>query len=210
MRRLLTLPKLYPLTDALLSGLTHAEQLRRLAAGGAGVVQLREKHASPREFHAAAAEAVAAARALGVVVIVNDRADIALAARADGVHLGQDDLGPAAARRLLGDDFVIGYSTHNLEQARAAARLPVDYVAFGPVFPTLTKANPDPTVGLDALRRVRDAVGPSLPLVAIGGVTRETARAALDAGADSVAVVSALVAGGGEIERRTREFLSGL
>ena len=209
MKRLI-LPKLYPLTDARLSGLAHAEQLRRLAAGGATFVQLREKHAGPREFYRAAEEAVAAARALGVVVIVNDRADIALAARADGVHLGQDDLDPAAARRLLGDDFVIGYSTHNLEQARAAARLPIDYVAFGPVFPTLTKANPDPTVGLEELRRVRDAVGPSLPLVAIGGITRGTARAALDAGADSVAVVSALVAGGGEIERRTREFLAGL
>ena len=209
MRRLI-LPKLYPLTDARLSGLTHAEQLRRLAAGGAVVVQLREKHASPREFYAAAAEAVALARTLGVAVIVNDRADIALAARADGVHLGQDDLDPAAARRLLGDGPVIGYSTHSLEQARAAARLPVDYVAFGPVFPTRTKENPDPAVGLAELRRVRDAVGPALPLVAIGGITRETARAALDAGADSVAVVGALVAGGGEIERRTREFLAGL
>ena len=206
----LILPKLYPLTDARLSGLAHAEQLRRLAAGGATFVQLREKHASPREFYAAAEEAVAAARSLGVTVIVNDRADIALAARADGVHLGQDDLDPAAARRLVGDEMIIGYSTHSLEQARAAARLPVDYVAFGPVFPTLTKENPDPTVGLDALRRVRDALGASMPLVAIGGITRETARAALSAGADSVAVVSALVAGGEEIERRTLEFLSGL
>lgn len=206
----LALPKLYPLTDARLSGLAHAEQVRRLAAGGARLVQLREKHAPAREFYAAAAAAVAAARASGVTLIVNDRADIALAAGAGGVHLGQDDLDPSAARRLLGDEFLIGYSTHDLEQARAAARLPVDYVAFGPVFPTRTKANPDPTVGLEALARVRDALGPDLPLVAIGGITRETARAALDAGADSVAVVSALVAGGEEIERRTREFLAGL
>lgn len=206
----LTLPKLYPLTDARLSGLAHAEQVRRLAAGGARLVQLREKHASPREFCAAAAAAVALARQLGVVLIVNDRADIALAARAGGVHLGQDDLDPAAARRLLGDDLIIGYSTHNLEQARAAARLPVDYVAFGPVFPTRTKERPDPTVGLEALGRVRDALGPVTPLVAIGGITRERARAVLAAGADSVAVVSALVAEPEEIERRTREFLAGL
>ncbi|MCA1613344.1 MAG: thiamine phosphate synthase, partial [Acidobacteria bacterium] len=174
------------------------------------LIQLREKRASPREFYAAAEEAVAAARAAGVVVIVNDRADIALAARAGGVHLGQDDLDPSAARRLLGDGPIIGYSTHDLEQARAAARLPVDYVAFGPVFPTRTKENPDPAVGLEALRRVRDALGPGLPLVAIGGITRATARAVLDAGADSVAVASALVTGGEEIERRTREFLAGL
>ncbi len=206
----LTLPKLYPLTDARLSGLAHAEQVRRLAAGGARLVQLREKHASPREFCAAAAEAVAVARELGVVLIVNDRADIALAARAGGVHLGQDDLDPLAARRLLGDDLIIGRSTHTLEQARAAARLPVDYVAFGPVFPTRTKENPDPTVGLEELRRVRDALGPVLPLVAIGGITRETARAVLDAGADSVAVIGALVAEPEEIERRTRELLASL
>lgn len=206
----LTLPKLYPLTDARLSGLAHAEQVRRLAAGGARLVQLREKHAGAREFCAAAERAVALARELGVVLIVNDRADIALAARSGGVHLGQDDLDPTAARRLLGDDFIIGYSTHNLEQARAAARLPLDYVAFGPVFPTRTKERPDPTVGLEALGRVRDALGPATPLVAIGGITRETARAVLNAGADSIAVVSALVAEPEEIERRTREFLAAL
>jgi len=206
----LTLPKLYALTDARLSGLSHAEQLRLLAAGGARLIQLREKHAGPREFARDAAAAVAVARSLGVLVVVNDRVDIALACGADGVHLGQDDLDPSAARRLVGPDFLIGYSTHTLEQALAAARLPVDYVAFGPVFPTSTKERPDAVVGLELLRRVRDALDPALPLVAIGGITTENARSVLAAGADSVAVASALVGAPDEIERRTREFVGGL
>jgi thiamine-phosphate pyrophosphorylase len=209
MRRF-TLPKLYAITDARLSALTHAEQLRRLSEGGATLVQLREKHASPREFYREAGAALRVARAHGVNVIVNDRADIALALKADGVHLGQDDLDPASARRLLGDDFIIGYSTHDLSQLEAAARLPVNYVAFGPVFPTRTKENPDPVVGLELLSRARAALDPALPLVAIGGVTRENARAALAAGADSVAVVGALLSEPTEIARRTREFLDDL
>ncbi|MCA1631064.1 MAG: thiamine phosphate synthase [Acidobacteria bacterium] len=209
MRRF-TLPKLYAITDARLSGLAHDEQLRRLSEGGATLVQLREKHAAPRDFQRGAQAAVSVARGRGVTVIVNDRADIALAIGADGVHLGQDDLDPAAARRLLGDDSVIGYSTHSLAQLERAALLPVDYVAFGPVFPTRTKENPDPVVGLELLKRAREALDPSIPLVAIGGVTRANARAALAAGADSVAVVSALLSEPAEIERRTREFLDDL
>ena len=141
MRRF-TLPRLYAVTDARLSGLAHAEQVRRLSEGGATFVQLREKHAGPRDFHRAAEAALEVARARGVTLSVNDRADIALAGGADGVHLGQDDLPPEAARRLLGDGYVIGYSTHSLEQLAAASSLPVDYVAFGPVFPTRTKENP--------------------------------------------------------------------
>ena len=209
MNRLL-LPKLYPITDARLSGLSHAEQVRRLAAGGAGLVQLREKHAAPREFYREAAEAAAVARALGILLIVNDRADIALACGAHGLHLGQDDLDPAAARRLVGDALLVGYSTHNVEQAIEAARLPVDYVAIGPVFGTRTKANPDPAVGLAGVARVRAALPARLPLVAIGGITRESAPSVLAAGADSVAVVSALLAAPEEIERRTRQLLSRL
>src|SRR5215210_1882553 len=111
MRRL-NLPKLYAITDARLSGLTHAGQVARLVAGGAAFVQLREKHAPPREFYHEAEACVRVAHERGIILIVNDRADIALAARADGVHLGQDDLDPLAARRLLGDGFIIGYSTH--------------------------------------------------------------------------------------------------
>jgi thiamine-phosphate pyrophosphorylase len=203
----LRLPKLYPITDARMSGLSHAEQVRRLAAGGATFIQLREKHAAPRDFLREAAEAAEVARALGVLLVVNDRADIALACRARGLHLGQDDLDPAAARRVVGDDLLIGYSTHTVEQAVGAARLPVDYVAIGPVFATGTKENPDPAIGTEGVARVREAVGPGVLLVAIGGITRENAPSVLAAGADSVAVVSALVASPEEMEQRTREFL---
>jgi thiamine-phosphate pyrophosphorylase len=203
------LPKLYPITDARLSGLSHAEQVARLSAGGATLVQLREKHLSPREFYLEARDALRVARERGVRLIINDRADIAMALGADGVHLGQDDLTPEAARRLLGTKAVIGFSTHSLEQAREAARLPVDYIAIGPVYATSSKENPDPVVGLEGLRLVRQET-PSIPLVAIGGITRENARTALDAGADAVAVIGALLARPAEIEDRTREFIYGL
>lgn len=206
----LTLPKLYPITDARLSGLSHAEQVRRLASGGATFVQLREKHAAPRDFLRDAAEAAELARALGVLLVVNDRADIALACGAHGLHLGQDDLDPSAARRVVGDAFLIGYSTHNVEQAAAASRLPVNYVAIGPVFGTRTKENPDPTVGLEGVARVRAALPSAVPLVAIGGINAENAPSVLAAGADSVAVVSALLASPDRVERRTREFLARL
>ncbi|HWS99520.1 MAG TPA: thiamine phosphate synthase [Pyrinomonadaceae bacterium] len=200
------LPKIYPITDARLSGLSHAEQVKRLAAGGATFIQLREKRLPPREFYREAEEALRVARELGVRLIVNDRADIALALGADGVHLGQDDLPPAAARELLGARAVIGFSTHNEEQAREAVRLPVDYLAIGPVFQTPSKENPDPVVGLEGLRRVRRLVG-QIPLVAIGGISPENAPEVLAAGADSIAVISLLLAGDPEgIERRTREI----
>ncbi|MBA3247970.1 MAG: thiamine phosphate synthase [Pyrinomonadaceae bacterium] len=206
----LKLPKLYPITDARLSGLTHAEQVARFAAGGAMLIQLREKHASPREFYVEAEAALHVARERGMQLIINDRADIALALRADGVHLGQDDLDPLAARRLLGADAIIGYSTHNIEQAIEAAQLPISYLAIGPIFVTHTKENPDPVIGLDGLRRVRaqlDATATRLPLIAIGGITTENASAILDAGADSVAVVSALLLEPEEITRRTAELI---
>ena len=205
------LPKLYLITDRRLSGLSHAEQVARLIDGGAAFVQLREKHLSPREFYEEAADALKVARAHGAKLIVNDRADIALAIGADGVHLGQDDMPPAAARSLLGEGAVIGFSTHSVEQAIAAARLPVDYIAVGPVFETTSKRNPDPVIGLEGLRRVRESVGP-VTLVAIGGITRENAPTVLDAGADSVAVISALFnrVDPTEITRLTRDFLAAL
>jgi thiamine-phosphate pyrophosphorylase len=205
----LLLSKLYPITDVRVSGLSHAEQVARLSAGGATLVQLREKQLSPREFYLEAQEALRVARERGVRLLINDRVDIALALGADGVHLGQDDLGPLAARRLLGPTAIIGFSTHNIEQATKAARLPVDYIAIGPIYPTSSKENPDPTVGVEELRRVRRAIGP-IPLVAIGGITRLNARAALLAGADSVACISDLLARPAEIEERTREFIHGL
>ena len=205
------LPKLYPITDRRLSGLSHAEQVARLCEGGARLVQLREKHLSPREFYREAEEALRAARARGAKLIINDRADIALALGADGVHLGQDDMPPEAARALLGEGAIIGFSTHGLEQSVAAARLPVDYVAIGPVFATSSKENPDAAVGLEGVARVREAVG-QIHVVAIGGINEENARAVLDAGADSVAVISALLAPGdpSEITRRTRDLLARL
>ena len=206
------LPKLYPITDRRLSGLTHAEQVARLCEGGARVVQLREKRLPAREFYAETLEALRVAREFGAVLIVNDRADVALAAGADGVHLGQDDMPPGAARALLGEGKVIGFSTHSVEQAIDAARLPVDYIAIGPVFDTLSKENPDPVVGLEGVRRVRGAVGDAVKLVAIGGVTAESAPSVLEAGADSVAVIGALVRtpDPAEITRRTRDFLARL
>lgn len=206
------LPKLYPITDRRLSGLSHAEQVARLIEGGAAFIQLREKHLSPREFYREAEDALKVARARSAKLIINDRADIALAIGADGVHLGQDDMPPEAARALLGEGAVIGFSTHSVEQAIAAARLPLDYIAVGPVFATTSKEKPDPVVGLEGLRRVREAVGVSVKLVAIGGVTRENAPSVLAVSADSVAVISALLGreDPSEITRLTRQFLAGL
>lgn len=205
----LDLPKLYAITDARLCGLSHAEVVARLVDGGAQFVQLREKHLSPREFYREAEMALRVARSRGARLIINDRVDIALALQADGVHLGQDDLQPEAARRLLGERAIIGFSTHSPEQAREAARLPVDYIAIGPIFPTSSKEHPDPAVGLDGLSLVRQVVGP-IPLVAIGGINHERAREVLAAGADSVAVISALLSEPSQITQRTRELLNSI
>jgi thiamine-phosphate pyrophosphorylase len=205
------LPKLYPITDRRLSGLSHAEQVARLCEGGARLVQLREKHLSPREFYAEALEALRVARSFGAQLVVNDRADVALASGADGVHLGQDDMPASAARSLLGGGAIVGFSTHNVEQAASASASPVSYIAVGPVFATSSKENPDPVVGLEGVRRVREPAG-RLPVVAIGGITAENARSVLEAGADSVAVIGALLntSDPAEITRRTRAFLAGL
>lgn len=197
-------PILYPITDTLISRLSHAEQVERFAAGGATLVQLREKRASPREFYEAASQAMALARALGVRIVINDRVDIAIAVKADGVHLGQNDLPPDRARLLLGEDRIVGYSTHTLEQALAATSTPVDYIAIGPVFQTRTKDRPDEVVGLDTVSEVKRQI--TKPLVAIGGITFESARLVLAAGADSVAVISDLFSSG-DIAERTRRFL---
>ena len=147
------------------------------------------------DFYNEAKAALAVAKQRGVTLIINDRVDLALALQAGGVHLGQDDLPSDAARKLLGNDAIIGYSTHNVSQAIAAAALPIDYIAIGPIFETGTKANPDPVVGLDGLRAVRKAIG-DIPLVAIGGITSVNAAAVIEAGADCVAVISALLCGG--------------
>lgn len=190
------LPAVYPITDIKISGLSHADQVAILAGAGATSVQLREKTLPALDFYNEAKAALAVAKQRGVQLIINDRVDIALALGASGVHLGQDDLPPEAARKLLGDEAIIGYSTHNVAQAIAAANLPVDYIAIGPIFATGTKANPDPVVGLDGLRAVRASIG-DMQLVAVGGITAANAAAVIEAGADSVALVSALLSGGG-------------
>ena len=182
------LPLVYPLTDVQLSGLSHAEQVRLLSLGGASLIQLREKRMPALEFY----EQAKAAQQSGVQLIINDRVDIALATGAAGVHLGQDDLPPDAARQLLGPRAIIGYSTHNVDQAISAVKLPIDYLAIGPIFSTSTKTDTAPVLGLEGLRAVRRAIG-QFPLVAIGGITQTNARDVIDAGADSVAVISALL-----------------
>jgi thiamine-phosphate pyrophosphorylase len=200
-------PKVYPITDTNLSGLSHAEQIDRLIAGGATLIQLRDKYAAPRDFYRQAEAALQIARKHDVRLIINDRVDIALALGADGVHLGQTDLPVDAARRLLGDRVIVGISTHSLAQAGLAANMPVDYVAFGPIFQTLTKENPDPITGLEALRAVRTIVG-ALPLVAIGGITLANAEAAWKAGADVVSSIAALVADPSRIPENMRQMLA--
>jgi thiamine-phosphate pyrophosphorylase len=185
-------PFLYPIVDvAALGERAVGSAVAALAAGGAKVVQFRAKGLSDRRFLDLAAEALAAARAGGAALIVNDRPDVALILGADGVHLGQDDLDPRAVRTLLPPEALLGVSTHNLEQLERAAGAPVDYLAIGPVFPTRSKAAPDPVVGLEMVRKARALVTGSL--VAIGGITEENARSVVDAGADGVAVISALL-----------------
>ena len=132
-----------------------------------------------------------ALRSLKAQLIMNDRADLCLAASFDGVHVGQDDLSPAAVRSVIGDKLILGVSTHNPEQVRAAELTAADYIAVGPVFATGSKLNPDPVIGLEGVRLARSLT--SKPLVAIGGITRQNCRSVIEAGADCVAVISDLI-----------------
>ena len=185
-------PFLYPIVDvAALGERAVGGAVAALVAGGAPIVQFRAKGLADRRFLELAAEALAAARAGGATLIVDDRPDIAIILGADGVHLGQDDLEPRPVRALLPPGALLGVSTHDLAQLERAAGEPVDYVAIGPVFPTRSKAAPDPVVGLEMVRRARALT--ARPLVAIGGITEENARSVVDAGADGVAVISALL-----------------
>jgi thiamine-phosphate pyrophosphorylase len=200
--------RLYPVTDRPLSLLSHAEQVAQLSEGGATLIQLREKVLSTLDFYHQAEAALQVARERGVKIIINDRVDIVLALKADGVHLGQDDLPPAAARSILGPDVIIGFSTHTPEQALLAAKMPVDYVAIGPIFPTSTKQTSNPTVGIDGLRQVRQAIG-TVPIVAIGGITLENSEAVLSAGADAVSVIRDIWIPAGQAPILTRRFVRG-
>jgi thiamine-phosphate pyrophosphorylase len=185
-------PFLYAIVDTgLLGARSVGVAVAELARGGAGLVQLRVKESTDADFLAWAREAVAAARSAGVPLVVNDRADIALLAGADGVHVGQEDLRPADVRRVLPAPAIVGLSTHNLAQLEASVGEPVDYVAIGPIFETRSKRNPDPVVGLDLVREARRRT--SRPLVAIGGIAGENAYRVVEAGADGVAVISALL-----------------
>lgn len=201
--------RLYPITDRRLSGLSHAEQVSLLSEAGATVLQLREKILSALEFYREAAAALRVARERGTKIIINDRVDLALALKADGVHLGQDDLPPEAARRLLGPEAIIGFSTHNRDQARLAAKMPVDYIAIGPIFATSTKETSDSAVGLEKLRLVRQAVG-TIPLVAIGGITFENSQDVVSAGAAVVAAVSHIWIPMGQAASQTKRLLKRL
>lgn len=218
----MTIPPLYPIIDLacfasapdpVLAVVRFAEELLR---GGATLIQYRDKSSDVRRFLSCARELRRVTRDRARLII-NDRVDLALACEADGVHLGQDDLSPAAARRILGVappfaakrqtstdpsservgserlglNLLIGFSTHNLDQVREADSMPIDYVAVGPVFATASKVNPAPVIGLEGMRAARQAT--SRPLVAIGGITRENCRQVREAGAGSVAVIADLL-----------------
>lgn len=193
-------PRLYAIADASFGDPVQLAQ--DLFDGGARLLQVRHKTAGAREFLESVERILNIAPA-GSQVIVNDRLDIAIMARAAGVHLGQTDLPAAAARQIMGPGPVVGLSTHNLAQAVEAESLPVDYIAVGPIFQTSTKENPDPAVGIDELERICRAVGK--PVVAIGGITRETARSVIAAGAASIAVIRDLLESP-DVADRTREY----
>lgn len=202
------LPRLYAIIDPVQrAGRPPEEVAVALVAAGVRLIQLRDKHASSGELLASAQRVVECVRKAGGVFIVNDRADVARAMDADGVHVGQDDLPVDSVRQLLGPGKLIGYSTHVLEQLREADHSTADYIAFGPIFPTASKENPDPVVGLGGLREARKAT--HKPLVAIGGITLANVRAVIEAGADSVAVIRGLV-GAPDITQRARDFLDQL
>ena len=181
-------------------------------AGGARFIQIRSKHSPSGEFLDLCEDLVARARKAGAVVIVNDRADIAKLCAADGVHLGQEDLDPASARGILGDAAIIGISTHSTDQVRAAADMPVDYIAVGPIYGTSTKETGYLSAGTalvgEAAEIVRSGDSP-VPIVAIGGITLERAPDVIRAGAGSVAVISDLLSTG-KPEARVREYLRAL
>jgi thiamine-phosphate pyrophosphorylase len=184
---------LYLVTDRVLSGGRPLEKIvRESVAGGVSVVQLREKDVGTREFLEQAFVLRQAASELGIPLIINDRVDIALACRADGVHLGQEDMHCAFARRIVGEDMIIGVSVSTADEALEAEADGADYLGVGPLYATATKPDALPATGLGVLRSIRRAV--RIPLVGIGGITDANAGAVISAGADGVAVVSAIVA----------------
>jgi thiamine-phosphate pyrophosphorylase len=206
-------PELYPILDA--SFLAAAKDravflhgvVRDLAAAGVGILQYRNKTGSEAEILADARAMREAADGSAMRLILNDWPKLAVEAGFDGVHVGQTDVSPAEARGIVGAARIVGVSTHNKAQLRAADAEPVNYIAFGPVFATATKENPDPVVGLDGLRMARGVT--RQPLIAIGGITAANAGLVWEAGADSVAVISAIFKAGGDPAELVRGFRGG-
>ncbi len=189
---MITLPRLYAILDTSLFLNTQSlcASAKELVAGGVTLLQYRNKNGNARQMLEQARELK---RSVGVSakLIMNDRADLCLAAGFDGVHVGQEDLSPEGARKVIGPNLWLGVSTHNPEQVAVADKTSADYIAIGPVFATSSKMNPDPVVGLEGVRQARALT--SKPLVAIGGITRANGRSVIEAGASSVAVISDLL-----------------
>ena len=200
----LLLPRLYVILDAGLLRESATETARKLIGAGVEVLQYRAKQVPAKEMLASARELAEAARARGARFFVNDRPDVASLAGADGVHVGQDDLGVEEARGVVGPDAWVGLSTHNIEQFEKALSSSADYIAVGPIFATTSKANANPIVGLHLIRRARRLT--KRPIVAIGGITLERAAQVIEAGADSVAVINDIL-GVDDPVSRAREYL---
>lgn len=199
--------RFYPVLDSELASRRGPGPVAAAAAlleAGARILQFRHKGFFSRQVYDQAGEIASFCRQAGALFVMNDRADIARLLHA-ALHVGQEDLSPADARRVLGEEAIVGFSTHNEAQIRAAAAEPADYLALGPIFGTVTKLNPDPVVGLAELRRLRPLT--DRPLVAIGGITRENAASVFEAGADSVAVVSDLFPEDGNLRARAEEWM---
>lgn len=205
---MISLPRLYAIVDPALlkDGSTSGvlSFVRELINGGATLIQLRNKSGNTQEILSQAREMrrVTSLYSSGVHLIMNDRADLCLAADFDGVHVGKEDLTPEGARQVIGSRRWLGISTHNPEQVQVADRTNADYIAIGPIFQTSSKRNPDPVIGFEGIRAARELT--SKPLVAIGGITLENCRPVMDAGVDGVAIISALL---DEPRKRTEAFL---
>ncbi len=188
--------RLNALVDASLTDIAPLADLAAIAArNGATIIQYRDKQATTREMVEQAKRILDALKPTGVPLVINDRVDVALASGADGVHLGADDMDADTARRLLGPDSIIGLTVKSLADAERAARAPANYACIGGVFETISKVNPDAPVGLDGLRQLRSYLRearPEMPVGAIAGITLERVRPVIAAGADGVAVISAL------------------
>ncbi len=201
-------PAFYPILDVQVAqryGVTPIQAAAEILEAEVAILQFRYKGFFNRKLMEDLEKIADLCRQAGSSLVVNDRADLARIIGA-ALHLGQDDLAPSDARRVLGSELKIGYSTHNQLQLKAASFEPVDYIALGPIFGTSTKENPDPVVGIEELRRLRPMT--DLPLVAIGGITRANARRVIEAGADSVAIIGDLFPTDGQpLRARVKEWL---